>query len=64
MDFIPLADLGDDADAIVARIRSIADQDKAVLDSVTDNLAVQDEADQLPWHNKVVRSLRGQGSPH
>jgi hypothetical protein len=64
MKFIPLDDLGDDADAIVARIKAVADEDKAMLDSVNTNFAVQEEDDDLPWHRKVTRRLRGEGNPH
>lgn len=64
MQFIPLDDLGDDPEGIVARIKAIADQDQAMLNSVTDNFAVQEEDDALPWRQKVTRRLRGEGSPH
>lgn len=61
LEFIPLDDLGDDADAIVARIRFIADEDKAMLDSASDNLAARDEE---LFPRKDDRSIHRHGSPH
>jgi hypothetical protein len=62
-EFIPLGDIQDDPEAIVARIRSIADQDTDMLDSVNTNIVVQEEDDDLLWRNKVIPRSR-HGHPH
>lgn len=66
MEFIPLQDLGDDADAIVARIKAIAGEDHDMLKSASDNLVVEqeDEGRMSIWRKVIPRSRRGEGSPH
>jgi hypothetical protein len=65
LEFIPLDDIRDDAEAIVDRIRSIAGEDKPMLKSAHDNLAVADEElDRVIVWKKDTRRRRGEGSPH
>lgn len=85
MDFIPMDDIKDDPDAIVARLRQAAgvedegtDRERELTEKVTElrdlvddlelarranDRSLSEEAD-LPWHRKVTRRLRGEGSPH
>lgn len=61
MDFVPLDDIKDDPDAIVARLKAIADQDTDILDSASANLTARDEA---LFPQKDDRSIHRHGNPH
>jgi hypothetical protein len=64
MDFVPLADIQDDPDAIVARLLSVAaanggtgeDDDQ---DATAGLEGVQGDAKPLPWHVRASRRLFG-----
>jgi hypothetical protein len=64
LEFIPLADIQDDPDAIVARIKAIAGEDQDMLKTAHDNLAVADADMHVAIWKKATRRLRGEGSPH
>jgi hypothetical protein len=63
MDFVPLDDIKDDPDAIVARLKGLANADKDMLKSAHDNQAVADEDTYVSiWKRVIPRSRHG--SPH